>query len=118
MNNYSINGRTYGCPIQLTSDTMGGKWKMHIIWHLSQADAIRFGELKRRILGGITEKMLIQTLKELELDGLILRKAYPDIPPKVEYSLSPQGEKLLPVMDAMAMFGKNYRAQEPDLVSK
>jgi len=85
---------------------------MHIIWHLSQSKVVRFGELKRLILGDITEKMLIQTLKELSSDGLIIRKAYPTVPPKVEYSLSSKGEELLPVMRAMAEFGKTYQIVE------
>jgi DNA-binding HxlR family transcriptional regulator len=78
-----------------TMSVMGGKWKI----------IMRYGELKREI-AGITHKMLSSQLKALEKDGIITRKEYPQIPPKVEYSLSNHGKTLLPVLKAMCDWGK------------
>jgi DNA-binding HxlR family transcriptional regulator len=107
---YVINGRAYECPVQLAAQTLGGKWKMHIVWHLLQEPEIRFAELRRRILGGITEKMLISSLKELEADGLVARDAHPVVPPRVYYSLTSRGTSLAPIIRELAQFGKAYAA--------
>lgn len=95
------------CPIEHALSHIGGKWKLVIIWHLSSAEAMRYGELKRS-LGEVTHKMLSQQLKELENDGLIHREAYQQIPPKVEYSLTELGKSLLPVLSAMSTWGQNH----------
>ena len=91
-------------PTEITVRMIGGKWKMLILWHLIQ-EVRRFGELKR-LLPGITQKMLIQQLRELEADGLVLRKVYPQVPPKVEYSLTELGQSLGPVLKAITRWGK------------
>jgi DNA-binding HxlR family transcriptional regulator len=87
------------CPVSYVLDKIGGHWKPLIIYHL-QPGARRYSELKRAI-PTITEKMLIQHLKELEADGLVVRKAKPVVPPYVTYQLSSSGKELWPVLRAM-----------------
>ena len=94
------------CPVVATIDMIGGKYKALILWHLT--DGIkRFGEM-RRLVPQATPKMLTQQLRELERDGLITRKVYPVVPPKVEYQLSGLGESLKSVLDAMKDWGDDY----------
>ncbi|WP_343694353.1 helix-turn-helix domain-containing protein [Flavobacterium sp.] len=88
------------CPVTFVMEKIGGYWKPIIIWHLSGGDK-RYSELKRAI-PAVTEKMLIQHLKQLEADGLVIRDAKPVVPPFVTYRLSNAGEGLLPVIEAMA----------------
>jgi DNA-binding HxlR family transcriptional regulator len=88
------------CPITFVMEKIGGHWKPIILYHLSTGDK-RYSELKRAI-PAVTEKMLIQHLKQLEADGLVIREAKPVVPPFVTYRLSTAGEGLLPVIDAMA----------------
>lgn len=94
-------------PFAYTLSVIGGKWKMIILYILKFNKVIRYNELKRQI-GKITYKTLSTQLKELEADGLVIRKEYPQIPPKVEYSLSPKGQSLIPIMDAMCNWGADY----------
>ncbi|MBC6994100.1 helix-turn-helix transcriptional regulator [Lewinella lacunae] len=86
---------------------IGGKWKPAILYFLQQHGVLRFGEL-RKVVPGITQKMLSQQLKELETDGIIVRRVYAEIPPRVEYRLSTLGESLRPMLDAMASWGMDY----------
>lgn len=95
-------------PFGYTLSLIGGKWKMIIIYLLSHHKVVRYNEL-RRLIGKITYKTLSVQLKELEADGLVIRKEYPQIPPKVEYSLSEKGQSLIPIMDAMCNWGVNHR---------
>ncbi len=88
------------CPIGATVDVIGGKWKPIIIWILMH-ESRRFGELHKSI-PSIALKVLSRQLKELEADGIIIRKAYPEVPPRVEYSLSKKGESLRDIMERMA----------------
>lgn len=88
------------CPVTFVMEKIGGYWKPIILYHLSTGDK-RYSELKRAI-PAVTEKMLIQHLKQLETDGLVIREAKPVVPPFVTYSLSEAGKGLLPVIDAMA----------------
>lgn len=97
----------FRCYFQLASMVIGGKWKPKVLFHLAQNDVVRFGELKRAVFG-ITEKMLIQSLKELEKDGLVNRKVYRQVPPKVEYSLTDMGKSFIPVLNTMFEWGKSY----------
>lgn len=79
---------------------IGGKWKMPILWRLGQHEVLRYSELRKE-LTGISHKMLSQQLDELESDGLISRKLYPVVPPKVEYSLTEKGRVALPAINAI-----------------
>ena len=92
---------SYSCGLEAALDVVGGKWKVLILWQLAAAPR-RFGELKR-LVSGISEKMLIQQLREMEVDGIVRRKVYLQVPPKVEYSATPLGvslnEALIPLCD-------------------
>ncbi|WP_165070942.1 helix-turn-helix domain-containing protein [Desulfovibrio sp. ZJ200] len=85
-----------------------GKYKMVILYTLAGYGVVRFNEMKKYI-GTISYKTLSATLKELEYDGLVHRKEYPQIPPKVEYSLTERGESLIPILDAMCEWGEQHR---------
>jgi DNA-binding HxlR family transcriptional regulator len=100
-------GRTYYCSVELTIQLIGGKWKPIILYHLGTRGTHRFGEL-RRTIPNITQKMLTQQLRELERDGIIERKVYPEVPPKVEYSLSTTGHSLMPILKQLCQWGKDY----------
>ncbi|MGG4056663.1 helix-turn-helix domain-containing protein [Bacillus licheniformis] len=91
-------------PFGYTLSVIGGKWKMVIIYLLAENQPIRFNELKRQI-GAITYKTLSSQLKELEADGLVKRKEYPQVPPMVEYSLTDKAESLLPVLEGLCEWG-------------
>jgi len=89
----------YFCPVEGTLDVIGGKWKPLIIWFLRKR-VLRFSDLRRSI-PGITDVMLTKQLRELEQDGVIKRKVYTQVPPKVEYSLTPLGKTIIPLLDAL-----------------
>ncbi len=89
--------------IEATLSVLGGKWKILILWHIMNA-ARRYGEL-RRLIPGITEKMLIQQLRELEGDGIIGRNVFDEVPPKVEYFLTPYGKTLEPALHILCYWG-------------
>lgn len=91
------------CPVETTLSIIGDKWKVLILRDLFTGTK-RFSELKKS-LEGVTQKMLTQQLRELEQDGIINRKVYPVVPPKVEYSLTELGESLKPVIDSLANWG-------------
>lgn len=95
------------CPVELTLGLLSSKWKTLIIRELLTGTK-RFSEIKRA-LPGVTQKMLTQSLRGLEEDGLIKRTVYPVVPPKVEYNLSDLGWTLSPVIDTMRAFGTQYR---------
>ena len=92
------------CPVTRAVQALGGKWKLHIIYHLMQGTK-RFSELKRAI-PAVTQQMLTSQLRELEDDGIISRKVYPQVPPKVEYSLTELGGQLRAVTDALVIWGQ------------
>lgn len=96
----------YQCSMELTLDLIGGKWKSLILWHLGDT-TLRFSEL-RKTIPQITPKMLTQQLRELEESGLVSRYIYPQIPPKVEYSLTPAGKSLIPILATMCEWGMSY----------
>ncbi|MBQ8974281.1 MAG: helix-turn-helix transcriptional regulator [Oscillospiraceae bacterium] len=91
-----------------TMSLIQGKYKMFILYTLMEFGVVRFNEMKKYI-GTITFKTLSSTLKQLESDGLIIRKEYPQIPPKVEYSLSERGKSLMPILDQMCEWGDKNR---------
>lgn len=99
-----IHNRVHFCPVETCLELLSGKWKPRILWKLHQNGIVRFGELKRG-LPEITAKMLTQQLRELEQDGLVTRRVYAEVPPKVEYSLSPFGETLKPILENIARWG-------------
>lgn len=113
----TFNNIQYQCSMELTLDLIGGKWKALILWNLRES-TLRFSELKRT-LPKITQKMLTQQLRELEGSGLVSRFIYTQIPPKVEYSLTPAGKSLLPILETLCQWGLNYaNAAEPILEKK
>lgn len=85
-----------------------GRWKMVIIFHLFSKGVLRFSELDRSIVG-VTQKMLIQQLRELERDGVVLRKVYPEVPPKVEYCLTALGKDLCPALDELLIWANKRK---------
>ena len=115
------------CPVVATLDMIGGKYKALILWHLQNKSgaakgglcpseaasltALRFGEL-RKLIPQATQKMLTQQLRELEDDGLVIRKVYPVVPPKVEYRLSKLGRSIKPILDSMCAWGAAYMASK------
>lgn len=106
-NNLKFKNKNYACTFEITIDLIGGKWKPLIIWQLGTKGTKRFNEL-RKLLPGITQKMLTQQLRELETDNLVNRKVYPQVPPKVEYSLTDLGETLMPILSMMCSWGRDY----------
>lgn len=106
MKRYKLDGTYYYCAVDLTLSIIGGRWKGLVFWNLRDGTK-RFGELKK-ILVGINDKMLTQVLRELENSGIVHRKVHEVIPPKVEYSLTEEGSKLLPIMQLMADWGEKF----------
>ncbi|WP_407947130.1 winged helix-turn-helix transcriptional regulator [[Phormidium ambiguum] IAM M-71] len=92
--------------VQTTLKVLGGKWKILILWHLKD-ETRRFSELKR-LIPEITEKMLMQQLRELEKDGIVNRNVYSEVPPKVEYSFTEYGLSLKPVLQVLCNWGENH----------
>ena len=101
------NKKDENCPVALTLSLIGGKWKGIILYHLMDGKK-RFGELKK-FMPNITQRMLTKQLRELESDGLINRKIYKVVPPKVEYSLTKQGKTLKSAILSLEDWGKNYQ---------
>lgn len=94
-------------PFAYAMSLIDGKWKMHILFWLWKKEVLRYNELKRS-LGTVTHKMLSTQLKELERDDLIVRTEYPQVPPKVEYSLSERGKTLMPVLQLLCRWGTEH----------
>ncbi len=97
------------CPVKLTASIIGGKWKPTLLFHL-EGRTRRFCELQR-LIPGLTKKMLTQHLRELESDGIVHRKVYAEVPPRVEYSLTRHGESLKPILKLMSAWGSRHRAR-------
>lgn len=95
-----------GCPVEAALEVIGGKWKGVALYHLLEGTK-RFSELKRDV-GNVTQRMLTKQLRELEADGLINRKVYPVVPPRVEYSLSEKGQSLKPILLALRDWGNAH----------
>lgn len=98
------------CPLTYALELIGGKWRLPIIWALSQHGVLRYNELRRNITG-ITNMMLTLSLKELEAYAIVRRVQYNEIPPRVEYSLTAHGEALIPALLSLARWGKQMKAQ-------
>jgi DNA-binding HxlR family transcriptional regulator len=104
MATFIIGDKKYDCYIALTLELIGGKWKTLVLWYLLDGKK-RFGEL-RRLIPNCTQRMLTHQLRELERDGIVARKIYRQIPPKVEYSLTASGETLRPILELSCEWGK------------
>jgi DNA-binding HxlR family transcriptional regulator len=104
------NGKkSVGCPVEFTIQAIGGRWKVLVIHHLLEG-AKRFGELTR-LLKGVSARTLTRQLRELEASGIVDRYVHQQIPPKVEYSLTPLGGKLKPILFAMHDWGEAFEKQ-------
>ncbi|HTX94938.1 MAG TPA: helix-turn-helix domain-containing protein [Mycobacterium sp.] len=95
------------CPVEAMLAVIGGKWKAVLIFHLSRDGTQRFAELRRKTPG---ERVLIRQLRELEADGVVARQVFPEVPPRVEYSLTEYGQSLRPVTEAMCEWGKRHQS--------
>lgn len=94
-------------PFAYAISLVDGKWKMHILFWLWKKESLRYSEIKRA-LGKVTHKMLSSQLKELENDGIVIRKEYPQVPPKVEYCLSEKGKSIMPILSAFCKWGHEH----------
>jgi DNA-binding HxlR family transcriptional regulator len=103
-----VSAKNTKCPAEFTLAMIGGRWKIPLLFHLLSGTK-RFSELSRA-LTGVSQKMLTQQLREMERNGLVERKVYAQVPPKVEYALTPLGSSLKPVVDAMCQWGELHGA--------
>jgi DNA-binding HxlR family transcriptional regulator len=103
----------HGCPVQASINLMSGKWKVQILWHLSFGPR-RFAELRRK-LSRVSEKVLVDQLRQLERDGVLHRATTPTQPPRVTYSLNPEGHKLVPLMEDLCDWGSAHFHMKPTL---
>ncbi|CUW28341.1 winged helix-turn-helix transcriptional regulator [Streptomyces reticuli] len=97
----------YICGTDAAMDIIDGKWKVSILWALGERGRCRFGEL-RRLLPGVTEKVLAAQLRELEADGIVRREEYDEVPPRVEYSLTDVGTQLNEALEPLTLWGKKH----------
>jgi DNA-binding HxlR family transcriptional regulator len=104
-----VKQKTYSCGLEAALEVGGGKWKVLILWGLRTAPR-RFGALRREI-SGISEKMLIQHLKEMEADGIVTRKDYKEVPPRVEYALTSFGGTLCDALSPLCEWGQLHMAR-------
>lgn len=107
MSSFAFNGKSFSCPVELSLSVIQGKWKILILWHL-RTKTMRYSEL-RKAMPRITHKMLSQQLKDLEADGMIQREVFPVVPPRVEYSLTQEGQTLLPALTSLQQWGMRYK---------
>ena len=106
--------KQYHCPMEVTLELIGGKWKALLLWHL-MGGTLRFHEL-RTLVPQVTPKMLTQQLRDLERDGLIDRKVYAVVPPKVEYSLTEFGKNFIPILYAMKTWSEKYLCSDTNIL--
>ncbi|MEV6390779.1 winged helix-turn-helix transcriptional regulator [Nocardia xishanensis] len=97
------------CGMSVAIDVVGGKWKLHLMWVLG-AGPQRFGEI-RRLLEGVSEKVLAENLRQLESSGVVHREVFPEIPPRVEYSLTPIGHELAAALRPLEEWGDKHRVE-------
>lgn len=107
--------KNYNCALELTMDLIGGKWKLIILWHLLDSSK-RFNQLDK-LIPAITQKMLTTQLRELEEKGLVNRKVYPQVPPKVVYSLSERGRSLETILNEICAWSKDYAKENHITIS-
>ena len=108
-------GELPACPVETTLMLIGDKWKVLILRDLMPGTK-RFGELKKSI-GSVSQKVLTAQLRDMEEKGLVNRKVYAEVPPRVEYSLTETGESLRPVLDAMSVWGRQYQRDQGEGVA-
>jgi DNA-binding HxlR family transcriptional regulator len=101
-----MKSRVYSCGLEAALEVAGGKWKVLIIWAIGK-EAVRFGQLRRQVQG-ISEKMLIQQLREMQGDGIVARKDFRSIPPHVEYTLTPFGQSLQKALVPLCIWGTEH----------
>jgi DNA-binding HxlR family transcriptional regulator len=111
---FEHRGKIYHCALDITMDYIGGKWKSVVLWYLMK-ERKRFSDLKKAI-PDITEKMLSIQLRRLEKDGLVRREIFAEVPPRVEYSLTKEGESLLTILNELAAWGRRKGFNEGKLV--
>ena len=102
-----VSCSNYRCEIEVTLEILSGKWKSLLLWNLSIHETIRFNEF-RRLIPDITQKMLTQQLRDLVKNGLVEKTIYPQVPPMVEYNLTPLGASLIPILSLMDDWGKKF----------
>ncbi len=103
--------KQFNCPVEATLHVIGGKWKVVILFHLFDSGKHRFSELRRKIQG-ISERMLTRQLREMESDDIVRREVFPEVPPRVEYSVSEYGRSLKPTIQKMCQWGKEHLDRE------
>lgn len=105
----------YTCEVEVGVEILSGKWVALILWHMRDGEPRRFGEL-RRLLSGVTQKMLTQQLRMLEQNGIVSRTVLPHTPPSVEYRLTAIGQALMPVLQALHQWSRDFldQRQQPD----
>ncbi|MCM3161451.1 helix-turn-helix domain-containing protein [Metabacillus litoralis] len=111
-----LRNNEFNCEKELTLSIISGKWKIVILWHIGFEGPHRFGQLQR-LFKSISNRILTKQLRELELDGILYRKIYPEVPPRVEYHITERGETILPIIDAMYKWGEenmSYYAKRLD----
>ncbi len=106
-----------GCVVEGALALIGGKWKGVVLYHLFEEEVLRFNEIRRRLLN-VTQRMLTAQLRELEADGFIERKIYPEVPPKVEYRLTEHGRSLGPIIVALKAWGDEHIELSPPASGK
>lgn len=112
MNYMAKHQHNFSCPIGNTLGIIAGRWKPEILWHL-KTDVMRFNQLQRAI-GGVSQKMLTQQLRELQRDGLVVRTQYEEIPPRVEYALTELADSLKPLFESIV----NWSDEHEDAIHK
>lgn len=105
--NKPMNDKIEKCAVETAIDALAGKWKILILWYLKD-EKKRFNELQK-LLPRVTQKMLVQKLRELEQDGIVHREVYPVVPPKVEYSLTSYGQSLRPLLKSLYIWGDTHK---------
>ncbi|HCA41670.1 MAG TPA: transcriptional regulator [Bacteroidetes bacterium] len=110
MPRFEFKGKFFNNPVELALFVFGGRWKMPILWRLKER-AWRYSELNKS-LGKVTHKMLSQQLKELERDGLINKKIFASVPPRVEYSLTKRGKSVIPLINKLRDWGIKFKEEE------
>lgn len=113
---FILYGKEYHCAMDVTMDYIGGKWKTVVLWYLRK-EKKRFSELKK-LVPNITEKMLSLQLKDLENHGIVKRKVYPEVPPRVEYYLTDFGKTLIPMLEEISKWGRALAESKGKLIEK